>query len=116
MNLSGFYPIDIKTVSKCAQQQLIFNNLNIIIIIIIIITIVIIIIIIIIIVNAKVGRKNIFHPRKGTESVHPESNDNGIRLVNFVTSKNLIEKSTNFHIVIFTIIRGHRQMVSHTIR
>ena len=44
--------------------------------------------------NAKVGRENIFQPTIGTESVHPESNDNGrpIRLVNFATSKNLIVK------------------------
>ena len=46
--------------------------------------------------NAKVGRENIFQPTIGTESVHPESNDNGIRLVNFATSKNLIVKSTKF--------------------
>ena len=38
--------------------------------------------------NAKVGRENIFQPTIRTESVHPESNDNGIRLVNFATSKN----------------------------
>ena len=46
--------------------------------------------------NAKVGRENIFQPTIGIESVHPESNDNGIRLVNFATSKNLIVKSTKF--------------------
>ena len=46
--------------------------------------------------NAKVGRENIFQPTIGTESVHPENNDNGIRLVNFATSKNLIVKSTKF--------------------
>ena len=46
--------------------------------------------------NAKIGRENIFHPTIETESVHPESNDNGIRLVNFSTSKNLILKSIKF--------------------
>ena len=46
--------------------------------------------------NAKVGRDNIFYPTIGTESVHPESNDNDIRLVNFATSKNLTVKSTKF--------------------
>ena len=40
--------------------------------------------------NAKVGWENIFQPTIGTESIHPESNDNGIRLVNFATSKNLL--------------------------
>ena len=66
--------------------------------------------------NAKVGRENIFQSTIGNESVHPKSEDNGIRLVNFVTSKNLIVKSTNIHVVIFTNILGRRQMVSHTIR
>jgi len=45
---------------------------------------------------AKVGRENIFQPKIGTESIYPERKDNGIRLVNFGTSKNLIEKSTKF--------------------
>ena len=34
--------------------------------------------------NAK-GRENILQPTIGTESVHPECNDNGSRLVNFAT-------------------------------
>ena len=46
--------------------------------------------------NAKVERENIFQPTIWTESVHPECNDNGIRVVNFATSKNLIAKSTTF--------------------
>ena len=46
--------------------------------------------------NAKLVRENIFQPTIGTESVHPESKDSGIRLVNFATSKNLIVKSTKF--------------------
>ena len=62
----------------------------------------------------KLGRENNFQPTIGTESVHPESNYNCIRLVNFATSKNLIVQ--NFHIVIFTNILEHRQMVAHTIR
>ena len=40
--------------------------------------------------DAKVGREN------RIESVHPENNDNGIRLVNLATSKNFIVKSTTF--------------------
>ena len=43
--------------------------------------------------NANVGRENIF---KGQESLHQDSNDNGVRLVNFATSKNLVVKSTMF--------------------
>jgi len=38
--------------------------------------------------NAKVGRENIFKPTIGNESLHQDSNDNGVRLVNFATSKN----------------------------
>jgi hypothetical protein len=38
--------------------------------------------------NAKVGREDIFKPIIGNESVHEASNDNGVRVVNFTTSKN----------------------------
>ena len=37
--------------------------------------------------NAKVGRENIFKPTIGKESLHQDNNDNGVRLVNFATSK-----------------------------
>ena len=37
--------------------------------------------------NAKVGRENIFKPTIGNESLHQDSNDNGVRLVKFATSK-----------------------------
>ena len=46
--------------------------------------------------NAKVGRENIFKPTIGNESLHQDSNDNGVRIVNFATSKNLVVKSTMF--------------------
>ena len=35
--------------------------------------------------NAKVGRENIFKPTIGNESLHQESNDNEVRVVNFAT-------------------------------
>jgi len=35
--------------------------------------------------NAKVGRENIFKPTIVQESLHQDSNDNGVRLVNFAT-------------------------------
>jgi hypothetical protein len=47
-------------------------------------------------VNAKVGREDIFNPTIGNESLQEISNDNGFRLVNFATSKNLRVKSTMF--------------------
>jgi exonuclease III len=37
--------------------------------------------------NAKVGKKDIFKPVNGNESLHEASNDNGVRVVNFATSK-----------------------------
>jgi hypothetical protein len=46
--------------------------------------------------NAKVGREDIFKLTIGNESLHKISNDNGVRLVHFVTSKNLRVKSTMF--------------------
>jgi hypothetical protein len=42
--------------------------------------------------NAKVGREGIFKLTNGNESLHEISNDNVVRLVNFVTSKNLSQK------------------------
>jgi len=41
--------------------------------------------------NAKVGRENIFKPTTGNESLCQDSNDNVVRIVNFVTSKNLVK-------------------------
>jgi hypothetical protein len=55
--------------------------------------------------NAKVGREDIFKPIIGNESPHETSNDNGVRVVNFATLKNLIVKSTTF---------PHRDIHKHT--
>jgi hypothetical protein len=46
--------------------------------------------------NAKVGRENIFKPTTGNESLYEISNDNGVTVVNFATSKNLVVRSTMF--------------------
>jgi hypothetical protein len=46
--------------------------------------------------NAKIGREDIFKPTIGNERLHETNNDNGVRVVNFTTSKNLIFKSTMF--------------------
>jgi len=35
--------------------------------------------------NAKVGRENIFKPTNGNESLHQDTNDDGVRIVNFAT-------------------------------
>jgi hypothetical protein len=47
-------------------------------------------------VNAKVGREDIFRPTVKLESLHEINNDNGVRVVNFATSKNRIVKSKMF--------------------
>jgi hypothetical protein len=39
--------------------------------------------------NAKMGRDNIFKPTIGNKSLHQDSNDNGVSMVNFATSENL---------------------------
>jgi Cdc6-like AAA superfamily ATPase len=46
--------------------------------------------------NDKVGREDSFKPTIGIESLHEISDDNGVRVVNFATSKNLTVKSTMF--------------------
>jgi endonuclease/exonuclease/phosphatase family metal-dependent hydrolase len=46
--------------------------------------------------TAKVGMEDIFKQTIGNESLHEISNDNGVRGVNFATSRNLRVKSTMF--------------------
>ena len=55
--------------------------------------------------NAKVGRENMFKLTIGNESLHQDSNDNGVRIVNFATSRNLVVKSMMF---------PHRGIHKHT--
>jgi hypothetical protein len=52
-----------------------------------------------------VGRENVFKLTIGNESLHQDSNDNGVRIVNFATSKNLVVKSTMF---------PHRNILKYT--
>jgi hypothetical protein len=46
--------------------------------------------------NTKVGSEDVFKPTIGNKSLHETSNDNGVRVVIFATSKNLVVKSTMF--------------------
>jgi hypothetical protein len=46
--------------------------------------------------NAKVERESIFKPTIGNESLHQDSNDNGVKIINFAKSKNLVVKGTMF--------------------
>jgi endonuclease/exonuclease/phosphatase family metal-dependent hydrolase len=55
--------------------------------------------------NEKADREDIFKPTIGNESSHKIINDNGVRVVKFATSKNLVVKSTMF---------PHRSIHKHT--
>jgi hypothetical protein len=46
--------------------------------------------------NVKVGREDILKPTIGNESSREISNDNGVRVVNFATTRILVVKSTMF--------------------
>ena len=46
--------------------------------------------------NAKVGRQNFSKPTTGNESLHRDSNNNSVRIINFATSKNLVVTSMMF--------------------
>jgi hypothetical protein len=51
--------------------------------------------------KAKLGRDNIYKPTNENESLHQDSNDNGVRIVNCATSKNLLTAQC-FRTKIFT--------------
>jgi hypothetical protein len=52
--------------------------------------------------NSKVCREeDIFKPTIGNDSSHEISNDNGVRVVNFATSNNLVVKAPCSHISAF---------------
>jgi hypothetical protein len=42
--------------------------------------------------NAKVTREDIFKPTIENENLHEINNENGVKVVNFATSKNLSQK------------------------
>jgi hypothetical protein len=46
--------------------------------------------------NAQVGREEVFRPTVGKFSLHGESNENGLRLINFAAEHNLVISSTHF--------------------
>jgi hypothetical protein len=56
--------------------------------------------------SAKSGRKGIFKLTIWNESLHQDSNDNGDRVVNFVTSKNLV--NVFLHIRISDFEQGYK--------
>jgi hypothetical protein len=65
--------------------------------------------------NAEVGREDIFKPTTGNENLHETSNDNGVRIVKFATSKNLSEVQCS-QIITFIDLLGHLLMKRLTIK
>jgi endonuclease/exonuclease/phosphatase family metal-dependent hydrolase len=59
---------------------------------------------------AKVGTEDIFKPKTGYKCLYEISNDNGVRLVHFTTSKNLRVKRTNVKRTMFP----HRNIHKYT--
>jgi hypothetical protein len=66
--------------------------------------------------NAIVGSENFSKATIGNESIHEITDDNGVRLVNFATSKNHRVKVQCSHIATSINILEHLQMEKSTIR
>ena len=47
--------------------------------------------------TAKLGREDIFKPTVGNESIRQGTDDNGVRIVNVATSKNLVKSTKYLH-------------------
>jgi len=71
--------------------------------------------------NAKVRRRDTLKPTIWNESLHQDANDNGVRIVNFATSKNQVVKNTvflhrNIHKYTWTSPDGKTQnQIDHTL-
>jgi len=65
----------------------------------------------------KVQREDIFKPTNGNEHLHVISNDNGMRVVNFATSKNVSRVQCSYlATLIYTYTLSLFLMGWHTIR
>jgi hypothetical protein len=60
--------------------------------------------------TAKIGREDIFKPTIENQSLHAIGNDDGVRVVNFATSKYLTVKSTISYIATSIYILGRLQV------
>ena len=56
--------------------------------------------------STKVGRENIFKPTVGNESLHQDSNDNGVIIVKFATLKILFLRARCSRTETFTSTSG----------
>jgi len=60
--------------------------------------------------NAKVEKENICKPTIGNESLHRHSNDNGVSIVTFATSINIVVKNRMFPTETFISTPGPHRM------
>jgi hypothetical protein len=67
-------------------------------------------------ISAKVGKEGIFKLIIRNERLHEISNDNGVSVVSFATSKNLTVKVRCAHVITFINSLGHLLMERHTIK
>ena len=63
--------------------------------------------------STKLGRDNILKLTIGNESLHGDSNDNGFRIVNFATSKNLVVKIPHRNLPKYTRACPDRKTHNH---
>jgi hypothetical protein len=66
--------------------------------------------------SAKMGREDISKPTFGNESLHEIDSDNGVRVVNLATSKNLMSRVQWSHVVTFINLLGCLLMERHAVR
>jgi hypothetical protein len=66
--------------------------------------------------SSKVGREDFFKPAIGNESLQEISNDNGVTVVNFATSKISLSNVQCIYILIFINLVRHLLMESLTIK
>jgi len=62
------------------------------------------------------GREDIFKPTIGNKTLHQDSKDSGVRILNFATSKYLVVISTIFKHETFTHTPGPLEMGRFTTR
>jgi len=65
--------------------------------------------------NAKLRREDIFKPTIGNDSLHQDSNDNGVRVVNLLHKKILL-KTRCFRTETFVNALVHHLMGTYTVR
>jgi hypothetical protein len=66
--------------------------------------------------SVQVGREDIFKLTIGNESLHEVNYDNGVRVINFATSKNLTEVQCSHVLVVINLLHSYTVQFTKTIR